>query len=1107
MSVTFLICGDVEGNYSTLSTNLKHVNRKQGPFAFALCVGRFFCRKDECTPSSNTDGNPISTQHQQQRVHSTTGNCSTSTNDQQNVLNDLNGIMSYNSPDDTKNAVNDTAAGILSGDNIPLKQRHNTGATGAMCSPRNAFLPKTLRDFFENGGGFEIPVYFVDDCSSMAGRMLRKLYPAGCTFNNSNLQYLGCAGRKDIHGLKVGYCTSAGYIMPTGSPTDTNRPTGSPQRYTGHVSTVQTCLTDRSSTTVDAAVSSSSSGSSSPSRWRSVFTDESMSGYIAQLLGEDTTGTGSSTGGMCGYGGTGNQDSHDGSEGSLSDDSHQQSSIRSGINREALDILVTCDWPVDVESNLYDDERQTLADMLLNADHYGRLDLANNASTGNNNTGGATDMNYDGSPRKSEPQKSLTQLLQTVSSASVSRLAEIVEPRYHITALSGAFYQRRCYKTTTSGHACRFISLGRVCLGSQYKKDKTLKHLHALVLKPMSINQTQALPPGCTPSPYVRIVSTHAAARCLIAKRPNVSTPTCADDRCANPMTATISSPNNNSNVKRVRLSPGADQPAVKLHFGKGMSTPPLAENAGLPPWHSEERRRNSDDSTGTTGTDSTPNTAKRIVITDIHCTGDGEQYTGVDHTARGKHCTGNDGENGDPFLIADYSEGKRYIDKDATGYDVISDKDNTHFEPVQYSSNRVASPRDGGGHNVTSTATDAQGGVHEDQPRNVEHGGTDSSTGGRTGGMSNVSNNNSCVIVTNIPYQVDEDSLISILEAFGQITKFIMPKTQDGASSGRAWVQYESRDSALLAGRAHGQIESGGRRLRLALTSTFGPTQRWPRAPVTVDTSPHSDCWFCLGNPSSERQLVVSVGEYVYVALAKGGLVPQHVLIVPITHCPNAALSSKEIAKELERYVEALRCYFLEVGHDIVVFERYFPMKVTKGMHTQIQVVPIPIKLRSTASSFITSNAKRQGIILNKIDERNGNSAESSTSGRSESVVSLSDLRNFVCDPATSYFYFAMPYPADEGGENNVVDNLTKPATYEEYLFTTKGDKRMPLNFGRECAAALLSIPGRANWQNCVIPAADEAQLAWEMRERFAPFQSIVASAVQPSPAVSTQR
>ena len=38
--------------------------------------------------------------------------------------------------------------------------------------------------------------------------------------------------------------------------------------------------------------------------------------------------------------------------------------------------------------------------------------------------------------------------------------------------------------------------------------------------------------------------------------------------------------------------------------------------------------------------------------------------------------------------------------------------------------------------------------------------------------------------------------------------------------------------------------------------------------------------CWFCLGNDKVEKQLVASRGPLCYVAVAKGGLVPGHVII-----------------------------------------------------------------------------------------------------------------------------------------------------------------------------------------------------------------------------------
>lgn len=56
-----------------------------------------------------------------------------------------------------------------------------------------------------------------------------------------------------------------------------------------------------------------------------------------------------------------------------------------------------------------------------------------------------------------------------------------------------------------------------------------------------------------------------------------------------------------------------------------------------------------------------------------------------------------------------------------------------------------------------------------------------------------------------------------------------------------------------------------------------------------------------------------------VYVALAKGGMVHQHVLIIPVTHFPNFVFCPPDVGLELERYIEALRrCYRSQVLRDV---------------------------------------------------------------------------------------------------------------------------------------------------------------------------------------------
>jgi Protein similar to CwfJ C-terminus 1 len=45
------------------------------------------------------------------------------------------------------------------------------------------------------------------------------------------------------------------------------------------------------------------------------------------------------------------------------------------------------------------------------------------------------------------------------------------------------------------------------------------------------------------------------------------------------------------------------------------------------------------------------------------------------------------------------------------------------------------------------------------------------------------------------------------------------------------------------------------------------------------------SECWFCMASAEFEEHLVVVIGDESYIAMPKGGLVPDHTLIIPIAH------------------------------------------------------------------------------------------------------------------------------------------------------------------------------------------------------------------------------
>lgn len=103
----------------------------------------------------------------------------------------------------------------------------------------------------------------------------------------------------------------------------------------------------------------------------------------------------------------------------------------------------------------------------------------------------------------------------------------------------------------------------------------------------------------------------------------------------------------------------------------------------------------------------------------------------------------------------------------------------------------------------------------------------------------------------------------------------------------------------------------------------------------VTLTVFRSRECWFCLSSPNVESHLITSVGEYYYCALAKGPLLPDHVLIMPIEHTPNTLSLPLECEKELEQLQSSLKAYFKKQGKEVVFFEWVFK----RGSHANLQV------------------------------------------------------------------------------------------------------------------------------------------------------------------------
>ncbi|CAG2164796.1 unnamed protein product [Oppiella nova] len=206
-------------------------------------------------------------------------------------------------------------------------------------------------------------------------------------------------------------------------------------------------------------------------------------------------------------------------------------------------------------------------------------------------------------------------------------------------------------------------------------------------------------------------------------------------------------------------------------------------------------------------------------------------------------------------------------------------------------------------------------------------------------------------------------------------------------------------------------------------------------------------ECWFCLASPQVEKHLIISIGDHSYLAMAKGGLTDEHLLILPIDHLRSTIeLESEEVANELNRFKSALIKYFDSKSQSVVFFERNF-----KSSHLQIQCVSIP---KSKAQDL-------KSVVLEQTEQRNVDFKQLSDD------LELKDVLN----PGIPYFYMELP--------NGKV--FTRIKTNEFF----------PIQLGRELLAhpSVLNCGDRVDWKQCSLPDDEAIAIANRIREEFKHF------------------
>ena len=230
----------------------------------------------------------------------------------------------------------------------------------------------------------------------------------------------------------------------------------------------------------------------------------------------------------------------------------------------------------------------------------------------------------------------------------------------------------------------------------------------------------------------------------------------------------------------------------------------------------------------------------------------------------------------------------------------------------------------------------------------------------------------------------------------------------------------------------------------------------------VAAPGEPAPGCWFCLSN-GKDTHLLLSIAAETYLALDKGALTPQHVLLIPVEHYPSSAALPASAAEELWRYSAALRrCFAAELGGSrLVCFERHLALRGKGGNHAHINCVPLPAAAAAGARAAFEAAAQRAGFAFVALPPQD------------DAAAAAAQLAAAVGGAE----YFAVTLPDGE-----------------RLVHALGPGERMNMQFGREVLAELLGTPDKSDWRNCTIDQAGEEQRASDFKALFAKHDPFMA-------------
>lgn len=214
------------------------------------------------------------------------------------------------------------------------------------------------------------------------------------------------------------------------------------------------------------------------------------------------------------------------------------------------------------------------------------------------------------------------------------------------------------------------------------------------------------------------------------------------------------------------------------------------------------------------------------------------------------------------------------------------------------------------------------------------------------------------------------------------------------------------------------------------------------------------NECWFCMASSVFEMHSIIKVGKHFYIAIAKGAINENHMLLVPIQHLPSTIALSKPAMQEMLLWKSAFVAFFESKNENVVFCEHNQPGHNPDLQHLIYQVVGIPKNV--IMKDHFESQAGKEGLewVNSHIDEDQSNIQQ--------------QLRAIAGNG--SYVWAHMPY------ENcHLIGAIEK--------------ERFPFSFARRTIVEAVGHPELEDWKRCVLAKAAEEKTAKTLREDFEKF------------------